>query len=513
MALAPYFSKAGLGAAALMQDMGCDRLASLVEPLAVRIAFGPDAVQSPEGRVLLELTVNLLARFYPTLQFAPEGPGADAHAASLQDLARSINPEIDFRGPDDRTPCIAVGNVRPVRDTFCVYVGSKDWVAHVSTQSARTLGTSANPFGAGAAACIGTAFVFRHLFHEQLGVPAPDQELSLSMASYDVGRRRSTGTALDRDLGVVALVGAGAIGNAAVWGLARTQATGDLHVIDGEVVDDTNPQRYVLTAAADVRTQKVALAARHLAGTRLTVHQHAMSWANFVTATNHDCPPLVACALDTAEDRCAVQSSLPEMILNAWTQPGDVGISRHEFLGKSACLACLYWPRTQRKNFDELVKEAIRYSGELMEVRDMLYLRTPLDDAWLDRLSADMGVVRATLTPFRNKTLDEFYREGICGGHVMAVRGAKVVVPMAFQSAFAGLMLAAEIIKTAPTHKLKADMVTTKIDLLRPIGTRLSEAANKTADIRCICRDPIYVRRYEQKYPHRTRHAPAHDGR
>jgi len=95
----------------------------------------------------------------------------------------------------------------------------------------------------------------------------------------------------------------------------------------------------------------------------------------------------------------------------------------------------------------------------------------------------------------------------------MAVRGAKVVVPMAFQSAFAGLMLAAEIIKTAPTHKLKADMVTTKIDLLRPIGTRLSEAANKTADIRCICRDPIYVRRYEQKYPHRTRHAPAHDGR
>lgn len=500
MALAPYFGKAALSAVSLMQDVTFDVLRDMVKPLHVTVAIGADAVQSNEGRVILDLTTNLLSRFYPALQFLTCDPTGEEYAAKLREASVRINPEIEFLSGAPITACIAVGTVSPSAQC-CVFLGSDQWVAHVSTQSERTLGGSSNPFGAAAAACIGAAFVFRHFFHEHLGVPAPAEEFSLSLATYERNAQDSS-PPVDIDLGEIGLVGIGAIGNAAVWALGKTQASGTLHLIDYQLVDDTNPQRYILTTAGCPGKHKIDIAIEYLEGSRLTPIPQRVDWAGFITKSDYRAPRLVACALDTAEDRCAVQSSLPEFLLNAWTQRGDLGVSRHEFLGGSACLACLYWPRSSHQNLDELVMQAIRYSGELMDVRNMIYLRTPLDDGWLDRIAADMEVDRAALEPFRNKTLDELYREGVCGGQIVAVKGTNIEVPMAFQSAFAGIMLAAEIVKNASGPGIRDELVTTKIDLLRPLGTRLSEKANKPQDISCICRDEVYVKRYLAKHPH-----------
>src|SRR6185369_3925381 len=108
--------------------------------------------------------------------------------------------------------------------------------------------------------------------------------------------------------------------------------------------------------------------------------------------------------------------------------------------------------------------------GELMEIRNMLYFQTPLDDNWLDRISRDMGRSRELLEIFKGKTLDAFYREAICGGHIIVSEGERIEVPMVFQSALAGIMLAGEIIKYGIAgQKLNSELVTTKIDLLRPL--------------------------------------------
>ena len=48
-------------------------------------------------------------------------------------------------------------------------------------------------------------------------------------------------------------------------------------------------------------------------------------------------------ALDSAYHRRAAQASLPRWIANAWTQPGDLGVSTHDFLD-GACVYCLYLP-------------------------------------------------------------------------------------------------------------------------------------------------------------------------
>src|SRR5260370_9465686 len=82
-----------------------------------------------------------------------------------------------------------------------------------------------------------------------------------------------------------------------------------------------------------------------------------------------------------------------------------------------------------------------------MDVRNMLYFGTGLDDVWLERISRDMGQPRELLEPFKGKTIDAFYREAICGGHVIAAEGGKIEVPMAFQSSIP------RPIPPAPTEK------------------------------------------------------------
>jgi len=261
----------------------------------------------------------------------------------------------------------------------------------------------------------------------QLGVREPSEEFVLSLFDYS---RLPCALAepLDYDLGEIALAGVGAIGNAAVWLLARSQCKGRIHLIDPETLDDTNPQRYVLTDAKSEGEDKVTLAARELGSSKVQPLPHKTTWGSFIGQQPGWKIPMVAVALDSPEDRVAVQASLPKWVLNSWTQANDLGVSRHEFNSDSACLACMYWPKKQKRNLDEIIKEAIRYSGELMDVRNMLYFGTGLDDAWLEKISRDMGQPRELLEPFKGKTIDAFYREAICGGHVIATEGGKIEV-------------------------------------------------------------------------------------
>ena len=93
----------------------------------------------------------------------------------------------------------------------------------------------------------------------------------------------------------------------------------------------------------------------------------------------------------------------------------------------------------------------------------------------------------------------------ICGGQLAPARDADtapIEVPMAFQSAMAGIMLAAEIVATGVSARRKAVMGKTVIDLLRPAPKRLNVPVLKRTDgvARCICADPDYQKVYSRKY-------------
>ena len=78
--------------------------------------------------------------------------------------------------------------------------------------------------------------------------------------------------------------------------------------------------------------------------------------------------------------------------------------------------------------------------------------------------------------------------------------GSRTEVPMAFQSrGVVGIMLAAELVAHAGGLK-PSPPVTTSINLLRPLGTHLSQRRKKAPSGRCICQDLDYVDRYSVKY-------------
>jgi hypothetical protein len=238
---------------------------------------------------------------------------------------------------------------------------------------------------------------------------------------------------------------------------------------------------------------------------RLVIQPHQQTWETYL----HDCEnwqlERVAVALDTAEARCAVQAGLPRWTVNAWTQPADLGVSHHGFVDQEACVACLYLPDRERANEDRIVAEALGLPEAYQEVRQLLYTSTPISAEFVGRIAAALDVPHEPLLQFVGQPLHVFYSNAICGGVILGMGGAtaqnkQTEVPMAFQSALAGIMLAAELIAHAGNIRSEAAPTVTSINLLRPLGVYLSRRVAKDSLQRCICQDADYVIAYQTKY-------------
>ena len=219
MAIANFFDKAARAASQVLKDFNREALVSALMAQRIGVAFDDRALESREGRASLELSVNLLSRFYPRLVFIAEQRNLDTVGALLSDLPRSINPDIDieFNTPE-LTACIAFGDSRPAVAGPVISVGSDRWLARLSLSQPMTSGDSTNPFGAGAAACFGVANIFRSSFRSQLSNGALDSEFALSILDFTRDGLARPGPEIDAvDLDEAYLIGLGAIGNGAVW--------------------------------------------------------------------------------------------------------------------------------------------------------------------------------------------------------------------------------------------------------------------------------------------------------
>jgi hypothetical protein len=507
--LAPFFDKAALAAATVLRGFDREQFAAALNEHPVALCFGENAVGTAEGRVCLELATNLIARLFPRFALVSHGDAARAHAAGLEALARAINPEIGIVPAADAAACMVVGETHCDLAVPRVHVGSDGWIVRVSAEEPLGCGTTENPFAAAAAACFGTANLFRLAFGAQLPSAHLDRGFAMSVLDLDPTAARPANPAFGGVcLGDTHLVGAGAIGNAALWVLGRAPGLeGVLHVIDGERLDLGNLQRYVLSSIADVGQWKVALAEREFSRRAggLRVRGEPLTWGEYLATLAEPWHlERVAVALDSAADRIAVQASLPARVLNAWTQAGDLGVSRHSFVGMQACLACLYLPEARTRNDDQVVADAIGLAGQERRVRDLLYTGRPVGEDLIREIAGALGVPADPLLIFADRPLRAFYTEALCGGVVLrlqtaAARTAVTEVPMAFQSALAGVLLAASIVGDAAGLAAPAGTKAV-INLLRPLGEHLTVPVAKHPSGRCLCQDPEYLDAYARRH-------------
>jgi hypothetical protein len=494
VALAPYYRRSALAAAQVLDGFDEERFAdALATPIG--ISFAADAATTPNGRALLDLTLRLVARLYPAIELR-SSTDAGEQRSELETLARAINPEIEFAKAQVG---IVVGRGDPFAES--VYVGSEGWDALVSIREPQPIVESSNVLGAGAAACLGAANLFRRLI-----MPPKSQRLDTSIrySTFDLDRIETSGGGPNLqavDLQSAALVGIGAIGNATIWALGRTTVSGELHLIDPECVELSNLQRYVLTTIADVDRAKVEIGTEALTGA-LTAVPHPVPFAEFV-ARNGSAWERIAVAVDNRVDRIAVQASLPKVAFNAWTQPGDLGVSIHPHFGFSgACINCLYAPNTPRLNDDELIAQVLGIPERAREVRNLLVTGAPPPPELLNAIAEGLNVAPEAVHAYASKPIRLLYSEGVCGGAVVSLsalgRPAQDVhVPLAHQSALAGVLLAARLIRHAAGLGPDQTCVS-RLNILQEVGVALTQPMEPVE--RCLCTDPDFVRAYDKKW-------------
>jgi hypothetical protein len=514
MAFAEYFHKNIQSASAILQGFKEEGFRAVLEGHRIGIAFDDAAVECEEGKAALDLTLRLTARFYPSLALAATGKEAKKCLVVYQKLAKEINPRIDVvLETENVSHWLVVGKSAVTSHKGHVfYVGSDSWVAKLSTVSPVGSGKSANPFGAGVAACLGVANVFRAVFADQLPGSKPDDEIAFSVLDFKRKSRESKNPSIsDIDLGELHLVGAGAVGNGFLWALSQCKARGHLYVIDAENLELSNVQRYAMSTITDVGKPKAVLAGNWAATAGAQVTPQVATWEDYVASRGDWIFERVAVAVDNANTRIHVQAALPKVVFNSWTQAGEAGLSRHGFVGDEACLACLYLPKRRVPNFDEIVLRALKLPNDgphLMEVRARLDTGQPTEREYLERIAKAANVPLERINPFEGKPLRSFYVEAICGGAVLefvtADDLAAADVPMAFQSALAGILLCADVVAEVMALRPRLPTIT-QIDLLRPFPTFVSTHRKKDPDLRCICGDQDFIAQYDQKYPTKMR--------
>src|SRR5947209_5738000 len=96
MALANFIDRIGVAASQLLQGFDLTEFCTHLCSRTVGLAFDAAAVSTSEGRSSLELTVRLLARFYPVLAICPLDSYGQPMVGELIALARAINPDIQI---------------------------------------------------------------------------------------------------------------------------------------------------------------------------------------------------------------------------------------------------------------------------------------------------------------------------------------------------------------------------------------------------------------------------------
>jgi len=506
MARADYFDRALQAARDVLERFNPEAFLQAIDNHCVGIAFDGSIAQ-PEGAAAVDLSIRLIARFYPSIALIAMDATAKRHLRRLAGLAKAINPLIDISHESDLASDIVVigRRVLPVRsDQRVLYAGSEGWIARLSRHGPVGSGTSGNPLGAGAAACLATANIFRGVFTGA----SLDDYIEFSVLNLDPSRLPEENPSLEKtQIGQVFLVGAGAIGNGFLWALARAPVHGELAVVDHDSLDLGNLQRYVLSLRAEVGQPKAQLAQalfkRHPS---VAVYPVPCTWEDFVTAQPEQRWRFerVVVALDTANDRIGVQASLPRWIVNGWTRDSSLGVSRHAFLGEDACMACLYVPRREVPHEDEIIAQALGFPPEQLRlVRELIETGRPLDRHLLDQISAARQVPPEQLQPFEGRGIRELYTKAVCSGTVMKLAlgpaTAHADVPMPFQSALAGILQAAALFIHA--GGLPPNPTITEIDLMRsfPPTSHFSRPERKATD-HCFCVDPVFQEAYQAKY-------------
>jgi hypothetical protein len=247
--------------------------------------------------------------------------------------------------------------------------------------------------------------------------------------------------------------------------------------------------------------EKVVIGKRELSRTQLTVETVRATLETFAASKGGTLPPTLCISVDNVGTRRAAQALLPKLVINGWTGDQALGTSWHVFSREAACLACLYQPHGE--GLSQTAQAALALGLEPERAALLWVTRIPLSDDDIATAAKKLGVGRDALTAWRGKSLGDLYTDVVCGAVPINLPVANRVetVPLAHQSALAGILMAAELVKrTSPelSSMSQQEPLVSWDDVLRPPpGIWAKPRARENG---CICGDPDYQMVYRTKW-------------
>lgn len=154
-------------------------------------------------------------------------------------------------------------------------------------------------------------------------------------------------------------------------------------------------------------------------------------------------------------------------------------------------------------NEDAIIAEAFGVPARLMQIRLLLHRNEGVPRDLLEAIAPARDVTLDRLIPFEGRPVRALYVEGFCGGAVIPLSqiGAPrtdVHVPLAHQSALAGVLLAAAAVRDVLWGSTGSHI--TQLNVLKPLPASPIRPAAKDPRGLCICQDRDYREVYEEKF-------------
>ena len=352
-----------------------------------------------------------------------------------------------------------------------------------------------NPIAACAASCMGVAELFKYVAKPK-GCKICS-ELSFSLLNYSTEIPQENPPLHSQiDIGMVTLVGVGAIGSAVIYTLkCLNNVSGTLEIVDADKYSDTNLNRYIIASESTTGKYKVDIAEDLLRKhPYLKVMKHQQIYDIF-KETHHHIDTLIT-AVDKRITRFNMQSDLPRLVIDAATTDSCVDLARMEFGSKGACLGCLYLPEPRD---DQLLHYISLNTGLSFERVKYLYDRSEGVNAEdIEIISKHMG---KNLRHCIGEPIESLYEHEYCGSSKISSNKdteEAILAPVSFISAFAGVLITCELIKDRyyPEFKVNNHFF---IDTLKLPNPKLHSYIFKSPNCP-YCNDPVYLDVYKEKW-------------
>jgi hypothetical protein len=313
---------------------------------ACTVRLTPCASATRAGQTAFLAAANLLSRWCrqvdliaPACRLDPAfGMGdSDLIEFALSQM-RDADPFGTFRRAEAGAPqcgialCIGGGNAvsGAVRSVF---VDSRGWLAAISLDSATVLGPDAgdNCLGALAAAALGVGQVFK------LALRIPEEQL-LRNGVFDLfmlawtERVDAGGWPADTRIGRILMVGSGSVGSSAAYCMRLAGLSGDLTVLDKDIVKIENFNRSAIFGCSGLGLSKAEATSRFLGGSALQCQPLPIWWNDFVRVWDRAGAPFDVW-LPLANEfgvRYSMQQNVPPLMIHASTTANwGVNHARH----------------------------------------------------------------------------------------------------------------------------------------------------------------------------------------